>query len=330
MYHTRPPMYSVCYVLIDNDILRYYNELLISLSSLRQKGFQGPVRILTDESTSKEIEKQNGQELTELSAVLVVIDIPDKYSQKERSRYIKTSMREYVKGDFLFLDTDTVIADKLPDVVSVYDIAMVRDLHGTMLECGNVDSYRNLFKKCRYPFDPSARMFNSGVIWCKDTAFSHDFFKRWHNEWIYTQSCGVVRDQVSLCKLSNEFAGAIAELDDRFNVQVCRLISVKHLIHAVIIHYFNNVNPLMSCYALQQPEIQKEAFRSEVIQNIIESPKEAFVPCRLVKLGGAEDQLAKTAAYRCFRWLYTRQKRVFCVIESLAKAIVKIRRILIK
>ena len=323
-------MYSVCYVLIDNTMLRYYNELLISLSSLRQKGFRGSVRILTDEKTAKEIEKQNSQELMELSAELVVIDIPDKYSQKERSRFIKTSMREYVKGDFLFLDTDTIIADKLPVVVSDHDIAMVRDMHGTMLECGKVDFYRNLFEKCHYSFDASARMFNSGVIWCKDTAFSHYFFKRWHDEWIYTQSCGVVRDQVSLCKLSDEFVGVIAEIDDRFNVQVARLISLKHLIHAVVIHYFNDYNHSESCYALQQPEIQTEVFHSEIIQNIIESPREAFAPCRLVKLNGTEDQLAKTATYRCLHWGYTRQNKVFHVIESLARIIVKMRRVLIK
>lgn len=323
-------MYSVCYVLIDNDMLRYFNELLISLSSLRQKGFQGPVKILTDERTAKEIEKQNCQELTELSAELVVIDIPDKYNQTERSRFIKTSMREYVKGDFLFIDTDTIIAEKLPDVVSDYDIAMVRDMHGTMIETENVDGYRSFFEKCHYSFDASAIMFNSGVIWCKDTAFSHDFFRRWHDEWRYTQSCGVVRDQVSLCKLSNEFAGAIGELADRYNVQVSRLISVKHLIHAVVIHYFNEFNHSESCYALQQPQIQKEDFRSEIIQNIIESPKEAFIPCRLVKLNGTEDQLAKTAAYKRLRWMYIRHKNVFYVIELLAKAIIKIRRAFIK
>ena len=308
-------MYSVCYVLIDNSMLRYYNELLISLSSLRRRGFQGPVRILTDESTEKEIEKQNCQELTELSVELVVIDIPDKYSQKERSRFIKTSMREYVKGDFLFIDTDTIIAEKLPDVLSDYDIAMVRDMHGTMIETGNADGYRSFFEKCHYSFHASAIMFNSGVIWCKDTAFSHDFFRRWHNEWIYTQSCGVVRDQVSLCKLSNEFSGAIGELDDRFNVQVGRLVFLKHLIHAVIIHYFNEFNHSESCYALQQPQIQKEDFRSEIIQNIIESPNEAFVPCRMVKLNGTEDQLAKTATYRCLRSVYIRQKRCFVLLN---------------
>ena len=326
MYHTRPRMYSICYVLIDNAMLRYYNELLISLSSLRQRGFQGAVRILTDGSTAKKIEKQNSQDLTELSAELVVIDIPEKYSQMEKSRFLKTSMRKYVKGDFLYLDTDTIIADNLPDVVSDYDIAMVRDMHRTMIESGSVDGYRYLFEKCHYPFDASAMMFNGGVIWCKDTAFSESFFRRWHDEWIYTQSCGITLDQVSLCKLSCEFSGVVGELDNRFNVQVSRLISLKHLIHAVIIHYFNGFNHSESCYALQQPEILKEDFRSEIIQNIIESPKEAFVPCRLVRLNSPEDQLAKTATYKCLRWVYTRQTKVFSVVESLARAIIKMHR----
>ena len=76
-------------------------------------------------------------------------------------------MREYVKGDFLFLDTDTVIADKLPDIVSDHDIAMVRDQHGTMIERGTVDHFRNLFEKCHYPsfppiFTPSFYLISKG------------------------------------------------------------------------------------------------------------------------------------------------------------------------
>lgn len=313
-------MYTVCYVLTDSDSLQYYNELLISLASLRKRGFQGKVVVLTDEKTGSIIEKQARHELDELCADYIIVDIPARYSQKEKSRYIKTSMREYIKGDFLYIDTDTIIADALPETVSDCDLALVKDAHGTMIEAGIVNHYQALFKKCDYPFDASGTIYNSGVIWCKDTAFTHTFFRRWHDEWNYSLSRGVVFDQPSLNKLSVELGGAISELDGRYNVQISYPLALQYLSHAYIIHCFNDVDHSESAYSLQQPEIKQLSFQSDRIRQIIESPKDAFIPCRLVKLDGVEDQLSKTEAYRILRVIYQRKKKAFHLLETTLKA----------
>lgn len=101
-------MYTVCYVLTDDARLAYYDELLISLSSLRGQRDDGPVLILTDEATAAELERQGRRDHRALMAQERVVATPREYSQKERSRFIKTSMREHVEGDLFFLDTDTV------------------------------------------------------------------------------------------------------------------------------------------------------------------------------------------------------------------------------
>ena len=88
-------MYTVCYVLTDSDSLQYYNELLISLASLRKRGFQGKVVVLTDEQTGSIIEKQARHELNELCADYIIVDIPARFSQKEESRYIIIHVRVY-------------------------------------------------------------------------------------------------------------------------------------------------------------------------------------------------------------------------------------------
>ena len=47
----------------------------------------------------------------------IVIDLPHEYTNKEKSRILKTNMRNYVKGDFLFIESDGVVSDK-----SLYEI----------------------------------------------------------------------------------------------------------------------------------------------------------------------------------------------------------------
>ena len=321
-------MYTVCYVLIDDDSLRYYRQLLISLTSLRRRGFPGEVKILTDETTAKIIGTRKGAELSDLSAEPVVVDVPEKLARKARSRFIKTSIREHIEGDFLFIDTDTVIADALPDQISAHDIAMVLDGHLPMAErtnIGGVDFAKDIFRKCGYPFDISARVFNSGVIWCRDTDFSHDFFRRWHDEWTYTNGRGVVRDQPSLCRVSAQAGDAVAELDGRFNVQVSWPVPVDFLVNAVIIHYYNDFNHDESAYVLQQPETQELDIDSETIRQVIESPKTAFVPCRLVKLNGPGDRMAQTETYRFLLSSFNRRKGLFRFLESSVRTAKKVK-----
>ncbi|MFX4681913.1 hypothetical protein ABTB34_20895, partial [Acinetobacter baumannii] len=53
------------------------------------------------------------------------VDVPGCYGKTERSRFIKTTIRKHVDGDFLFIDTDTVVCRELvpPDC----ELGMVYD-----------------------------------------------------------------------------------------------------------------------------------------------------------------------------------------------------------
>jgi len=40
--------------------------------------------------------------------------VPEELNQVQRSRYLKTTLRSILTGDYLFVDTDTVFASLLP------------------------------------------------------------------------------------------------------------------------------------------------------------------------------------------------------------------------
>lgn len=147
-------MYTVCYVVTDETGLKYYNEMMISLASLRKQAFSGQVRIVTDAETRALFTEANIRELAAFDAAVTVVDIPDGYTQKEKSRFIKTSLRKYMQGDYLFLDTDTVVADTLPDHITDGDLAMVCDYHCSFAEM--TDDTRGELEdrsiKCGKPF----------------------------------------------------------------------------------------------------------------------------------------------------------------------------------
>ena len=118
-------MYKVVYVLVDNENLKFTNELMISLMSLRNKMPQIKISVITDKNTYKILENKK-HPIFKYSDIKG-IEISNEYSQKEKSRFLKTSLRRYIKGDFLFVDTDTVVCSKFPEAISDADIAMVLD-----------------------------------------------------------------------------------------------------------------------------------------------------------------------------------------------------------
>ena len=322
-------MYSVCYVVTDNEKLTYYNELVISLASLRKHGNDCPVVILTDKSTAAEIRKQKYDDLGELKAELRVIDAPASYSQKENSRFIKTSMREYVSGDFLFIDTDTVIAEPL-NLCYNGELALALDYNTDLKGRQEIDDLHNLIQKNKlsgYTLDVAWPYYNSGCIWAEDTAKVHAFFHQWHEEWKRCRDLGVVVDQPALNYVNRVMEGLIQELDGVYNVQISSRVTPINLLHkAKIIHYYNG--NFYRIYLLQNPEIRSLGYKIEDIQRIISCPKEAFhpsillTPTKQTSVGPVKD----TAIYSAMMRLYEKHLLLFRIMDYPFSLLRKIRK----
>ncbi len=72
------------------------------------------VNVLVDDISDKHL--RNYPELLELIDEVVIGNVPENYSPKERSRELKTRVREYIKGDFFYIDTDTIICKSLDGI----------------------------------------------------------------------------------------------------------------------------------------------------------------------------------------------------------------------
>lgn len=241
-------MPQIIYVLTANTKNLYLEELWTSLYSLRHfhpkanvqdENNCAVVKVLVDEGTEKIIHRFPA--LMELIDEVVVVPTPEGYNAKQRSRQIKTTVRKVVKGDYLFIDTDTVICKPLDSLTynlsSLTYIAAVPDEHLPLAEhlFPPTNEVRRIFgDDC----SDSKFWFNSGVMYVKDTPEAHDFYKRWNENWAY--SCfekGNSQDQPALLKTDKEFGYVIKELSGIYNAQVA--LSLKYFADAAILHWWH-------------------------------------------------------------------------------------------
>ena len=86
---------------------------------------------------------------------IIVVNVPDGMNKMHRSRYLKTTLRQHISGDFLFVDADTVITCDLSEIDEVdMEIAAVLDRHSPVSEHELVDGIKSAISKlslnCKY------------------------------------------------------------------------------------------------------------------------------------------------------------------------------------
>lgn len=229
---------QIVYVLVSSEKDVFLEELWVSVWSLRRYEPDVTVNVIVDEPTAMRV-KAN-VELMALITNVVVADVPEKYTPKERSREIKTRIRELIKGDFFYIDTDTVICRPLSDIDNCeYDVAGIPDsnvfLKDNPFAGGMIGSVNSIFgsdvSNCEY-------LVNGGVIYVKDNEISHELFRRWNKNWTY--SCFEKRncqDQPALWQSDHEMGNVIKLLPDVYNSQVA--MSLQYFADAAIVHFLH-------------------------------------------------------------------------------------------
>lgn len=235
---------QIVYVLVANENNLYLEEMWVSIWSLSlplpsrdETQPRSKIMVLVDSDTNKYLHRFPA--LVEMIDEVIVVPTPEGYNAKQRSRHIKTTVREVISGDYLFIDTDTVICKPLPppDLPKGAVIAAVPDEHLPLSEhlyppTGEVK--RIFGEDC----SDSKFWFNSGVMYVRDTPETHAFYKRWNENWTY--SCfekGNSQDQPALLKTDKDFGYVIQELPGIYNAQVA--LSLKYFADAAILHWWH-------------------------------------------------------------------------------------------
>ena len=228
---------KIVYVLVSQESDFFYEMFLMSHYSLRLYHPKGDVEVnlIMDMDTYQRLKEKQAEILQDV--IPIVSYVPKEYSVMQRSRYLKTSMRELLQGDFLYLDTDTIVCHSLDAVDSFKtDICLVRDNHQ-----GKVDNYQvdQVSDVLGWKHLAETKLFNGGVIYVKDSIQGHDFFKKWHESWKLCASHGFNKDQLSLRWVVSQSENIIKELDGTWNCQVSMPSSIEYQNDAIIMHYFS-------------------------------------------------------------------------------------------
>lgn len=248
---------QIVYALIASKEDLFLQEIWVSVYSLRLYDADREVRVCCDATTANYIKQC--RDFIDLITEIVVIPVPEEYDAKRRSREIKTSIRQYIEGSFLFLDTDTVIAGTLDyiDTLTCY-IGAVLEYHLPLtmspFRQSVVANFANVFG-----FDASKEeyWFNSGVLYVADNECTHEFYKRWNENWRYSAIEKMMsQDEPALMKTNLEFEYIIEELSGHYNCQPC--MSVKYLNDAKIIHYLHMFFPANQSFC---PFMDKSIYR---------------------------------------------------------------------
>ena len=272
------------YVLTSNEADYYLEQLVISVRSLRLYHPDVYIGVLVDRQTNETI-KDNRLKLLHQVTEIIEVETPQNYSQMQRSRFIKTSVRNIVDGDFLFIDTDTVICGDLSDIENYKeDICAVPDLHVPV--SNHTYTYDIAARAKIVDWDisqPNCFYFNSGIIYVKDRPSTKEFYSLWNKLWTESMEHGCSSDQPAFCKANVLCGGVIAELPGVYNCQIVEN-GLRYLVNAKIIHYFasnmkgiKNIGPfLLKDNALYANIRQSGEIDDVVVRGLISNPKNAF------------------------------------------------------
>lgn len=265
---------QIVYVLVSSEQDYYLEELWISLFSLRQFHPQEKVLVLADAPTAARIKDR--PEMDKLISELRVVPVPEDYSGKFRSREIKTSVRNLIEGDFLFIDTDTVITAPLDEVdtLSIKNLAMVPELHGPFKQHM---FYQNTVRDVKRIFDvdvsDSPYWFNSGCMFVRDNDLTREFFRKWNANWKHSAfNKGNSSDQRALLCTDKGYGYIIECLPDVFNCQVA--MTIQYLQEAKIVHFWHmraSFTPDLDYSPYCNKTIYKKLHQNPIISETIES-----------------------------------------------------------
>lgn len=270
---------QIVYVVTFNESSYFFEQVLISACSARLHNPDARIIIVTDNDSTKLItgwRKEIYKYVNEIKA----FDLPDSLNNMQRSRRLKTSLRNIIEGDFIFIDTDTIICRPLDEIDNLKgNIFAVSDMHCPIELSRSMLSIRHNFKTAGLD-EPNGIYFNSGVMFVRDTEASRQFYEKWHSNWKELSTRNIFIDQVSLHKTNKESKEIINELPGEWNCQTEGNF-LNFLSNSYIIHYysFSKEDTKFMYFFKNQAiyeEIRKAKTITEGIYERIVNPRQAF------------------------------------------------------
>lgn len=270
---------KIAYVVCSTNDDVYFEQALVSAWSYKYYNPKGNTVLVCDQDTAETFALGIRKQYLELYDEVVVHTVDSNFSMMERSRIIKTNLRNIIEGDYLFVDTDTVICGELSyiDDFSI-NLGAVYDQHCLIKDNISGGKWQETEMKRLYSIDVTMEneFFNSGVMFVRDTKENRTFYKKWNENWFYGRNqLSYRRDQMPLFKTNIESGHLIQELSGSLNCQV--MASIKYLHKADIVHFFNNFDGKDDSIS---PFLGEEIYRIVKTEGLTETIRSLILDCK--------------------------------------------------
>ena len=270
---------KLVYVLTCAPEATYIEQALMSVYSARHYNPDAHIVLMVDDKTDALLTGKRGEILNYISEKIVVPFEDESLTPMYRSRWIKTQVRQLIKGDFMFVDCDTITQRSLADIDN-FDCEV-----GAVLESHlPVNNYcDSLFRAAnsatsQIGVDVAAEQlyFSSGVLLVRDTKKTHKLYELWHWYWKEGNEKGVKIDQPSLAKANREIGHIINQIPDTYNcILFTRPIFIRdaHILH---IAAYQNPSFLFTKQVLDY--VRENGIGNEWLQKMILNPCATIMP----------------------------------------------------
>lgn len=269
---------KLVYVLTCAPEANYIEQALMSVWSARHWNPDAHIVLITDNLTDKLFVGKRADILDYISEKIVVPFEDDSLSMMYRSRWIKTSVRQLITGDFLFIDCDTIVCKSLAEVDNfdcevgaVYESHLpIKDWHPGLLQAAN--------DKCKllgFDLTKEPEYYSSGVLYVKDTAKAHELFDHWHTAWLEGVEKGSSIDQPALAKANKAMEYMIRQIPDTYNCILFTRVPFYEEAHILHIASYRNPSWLFESDCLNYV---REYGLTEELKRVITKPCTTFFP----------------------------------------------------
>lgn len=223
----------------------YYEQAVMATYSLRKHMPDAEIIVLVDNKTKEGFTEENKRKtLEKYASQIISVPFDDSVPDVDRSCLIKTSIPEYVKGSFLYIDCDTIICDDLSDIEKEpFTLAGVLDGH--VLLGDHIHKKYFIERDRKLGFNgtlASGYNINGGLILAKahtpeQQAETKELFHQWNEIWKYS-ACekNDKNDQSALNEANYRTGLKMQLLDGKWNCQPSHG-GLAFLKDARILHY---------------------------------------------------------------------------------------------
>jgi hypothetical protein len=318
---------KIVYALIsDRDF--YPEQVLMSITSLRLRNPDAQVALVTDRLTDRALADRKFS----LDAIVderVTVDIAaQNLTGVQRSRWLKTSLRQQLAGDFLFLDADTVICGQLDEIDGFDgDMGAVWDVHAPLAD----SPYRKMVAAHAKLLDgagfAATEYFNTGVIYAKDNQQVREFYRRWHEEWKRGTYHGLTMDQPAFNRAQHLCGNPVKNLPADWNCQL--KYGLPFFNTAKIIHLLTTKKEIDRIHILLDDtcyeHLQRTGEIGEQAIAVLRDPLKHFhIPLEII--GKGEMDLKMTETMLLLRTLYFDYPPLFRTLEQMVVVFLRIKR----